>query len=167
MTPVLRTNGLLLVGAGLSTASAPATRAALLHDSLVGFLAFLVLLLAMTLIAIIRIKPPERGSVAEEPVEAPVPMPHFRAPELPTPDYGPRRVPSVPESGQRRIPPEPLPVRPVGQQTGYTARHAPGAVPGQGTAARPRVSGGPPWGPAPRPPDLDPYVRSSDWRSAD
>jgi hypothetical protein len=55
----------------------------------------------------------------------------------------------------------PLPVRAVGQQAGYSARHAPGPRPSQGTGGRPRVSSGPPWGPAPRPPDVDPFVRSS------
>lgn len=181
MTPVLRTNGLLLAGAGLSAAITPDLRARVLNDSLVGFLAFLVLLLALSLITIIRIKPPppQRGPAADEPVQAPVPMPAFRSPGYP-----------APEPRQRRVPPGPLPVRPVaqrpvGQQPGYAARHAPrevpgqdavpgqgaapgqGAVPGQGTAARPRVSGAPPWGPAPRPPDLDPFARSSDWRSSD
>lgn len=156
MTPVLRTNG-LLAGAGLSAATAPAVRANVLDDSLVGFLALLVLLLALALIAIIRFEPPERGPIAEEtaqaamPAQAAVPAPAYRAPGLPTRP-----------SGQRQVVPTPLPVRPVGQQSAYTARHAPGPVRSQGAAERPRISGGPPWGPAPRPPGLDPFLRSSD-----
>jgi hypothetical protein len=161
-----------------------------LNDSLVGFLWLLVLLLALSLITIIRIKPPERASAADEPAQAPVPMPIFRAPGLPTAEPMQRRVPQAPlpvrpvtrpavtqppvsqrHVGQRPVGQRPVGQRPAGQQPGYAARHAPrdvpgqDAVPGQAAAARPRVSGGPPWGPAPRPPDLDPFTRSSDWPS--
>ena len=193
MTPVLRTNGLLLAGAGLTAAITPELRARVLNDSLVGFLVFLALMLAMSLITIIRIKPPERPSAADEPAEAPAPMPIYRAPGLPAPESMQRRVPPTslpvrpvtrPLVGQRPVGQPPVGQRrvgqrPVGPQPGYAARHAPrdvpgqgaaagqGAAPGQGAAARPRVSGGPPWGPAPRPPDADPFARSSDWPSPD
>lgn len=154
---MLRTNGLLLASAALTArvtlASAPGGRARLLNDSLVGFLVFLVLLLALALIAIIRLEPPERGSAAEETPHAPAPASAFRAPEPPAPEFG-----------QRPVSPAPLPRRSVGRfdQPGYTARHAPGPAPSQGTPDRPRVSGGPPWGPAPRPPGTGPFVRSPD-----
>jgi len=182
MTPVLRTNGLLLAGASLSAAITPELRARVLNDSLVGFLWFLVVLLALSLITIIRVKPPERASTAEEPAQAPVPMPIFRAPGPPAPESMQRRVPPAPlpmrpvtqrPVGQRPVGQRPVGQRPVGQQPGYAGRHAPrdvpgqDAVPGQGAAGRPRVSGGPPWDPAPRPPDLDPFARSSDWPSSD
>ena len=177
---MLRTNELLLAAAGLSgaacqrdaaqalrlpaaacalavrmapvtLASAPGERAALANDSLVGFLAFLALLLVLALIAIVRLEPPERQPAAED--AAPAAGPAFRAPVLPPPALGQRPAAAVP-----------LPVRTPGQsdQRGYAARHAPGTAPDQRIAERPRVSGGPPWGPAPRPPDVGPFVRSPD-----
>jgi hypothetical protein len=196
MTAVLRTNGLLLAGASLSTAITPELRARVLNDSLVGFLWLLVLLLALSLMTIIRIKPPERAAAAEEPAQGPVPI--FRPPGLPAPESMQRRVAPAPlpmrsaarpgvtqpplsqrPVGQRPVGQRPVGHRPAGQQPGYAARHAPrdvpgqdavpgqGAAQGQGAAARPRVSGGPPWGPAPKPSDQDPFARSSDWPSSD
>jgi hypothetical protein len=175
VTPVLRTNGMLVAGAALSTAIAPASRTALVDDILVGFLAFLALLLVLALIAIIRFQPPERTPVAEEPSQAtvPPPTPAHWVPGVPAPPSGQRRigppaqprqrhVAPAPQPRPRPVSPAPLPVRVPGQQAGYAARHAPGPAPSQSTAERPRVTGGPPWGPAPRPPGLDPFLRSSD-----
>jgi predicted lipid-binding transport protein (Tim44 family) len=175
MTEVLSTNGLPVAGAALSTAIAPVTRTAIADDILLGFLAFLGLLLALALIAIVTFEPPERTSIAEEPAQAASPAlaPANWAIAVPTPQSGQRRVAPATQSGRhhvaaasqsrlRPVAPPPLPVRVPGQQPGYAARHAPGAGPNQGTPERPRVSGGPPWGPAPRPPGHDPFLRSSD-----
>jgi hypothetical protein len=183
MGSVLRTNGLLVAGAALSTAITPDARAALANDSLLGFLAFLTLLLLLALIAIVRFEQPERESVEDEPADAATPAAPYWPSGYPTPPPGQRHV-AAPQPGQRRaapllqpgqrrlgqatqprqrpVAPVPLPVRVPGQQAGYTARHGPGAAPSQSTSDRPRVSGGPPWGPAPRPPGMDPFLRSSE-----
>ncbi|HUA40570.1 MAG TPA: hypothetical protein VMA32_03330 [Streptosporangiaceae bacterium] len=155
MTAVFGTNGLLQAGGALSTASTPVTRAALLNDSLVGFLVLLVVLLVLSLIVIIRLEPPERTAVAEETPEPAVPAPAYAGLGLP-----------VPPTGHRQVASAPLPVRPVGQQPTYAPRHGYGPVTNPGITTRPRVTGGPPWGPAPRPPDADPFARSSDWRTS-
>lgn len=173
MTEVLSTNGLPVAGAAFSTAIAPVTRTAIADDSLIGFLALLALLLVLALIAIVRFEPPERTSIAEEPAQAasPAPAPANWALAGPTPLSGQRRVAPAPQSGRhhvaaasrsRPVAQAPLPVRVPGQQPGYAARHAPGVAPSQGTPDRPSVTGGPPWGPAPRPPGHDPFLRSSD-----
>jgi hypothetical protein len=177
MPEVLRTNGLLVAGAALSTAITSNAHTRIADDSLLGFLALLALLLVLALIAIIRFEPPERAYAAEEPAQAAVPAPAVEpprwAPGVPAPQPGPRRVAPAPQPGRhhvapasqprpRPVTPVPLPVRVPGQQPGYTARHAPNAASSQGTPERPRVTGGPPWGPAPRPPGLDPFLRSSD-----
>jgi hypothetical protein len=175
MTEVLSTNGLPVAGAALSTAIAPVTRTAIADDSLIGFLAFLGLLLVLAIIAIVRFEPPERTSMADEPAQAASPAlaPAHWALAGPTPLSGQRRVAPAPQSGRhhvaaasqsrpRPVAPAPLPVRVPGQQPGYAARHAPGVAPSQGTPERPGVTGGPPWGPAPRPPGHDPFLRSSD-----
>jgi hypothetical protein len=166
---VLTTNGLLVAGATISTAIASATRTAIDDDSLLGFLALLALLLVLAVAAIIRFEPPERTVIAEEPMQAaaPVPAPAHWVPTVPAPQSGQRRVTPVPQSGRhhvgpRPVAPAPLPVRVPSQQPGYAARHAPSAAPSQGAPDRPRVTGGPPWGPAPRPPGSDPFLRSSD-----
>jgi hypothetical protein len=175
MTAVLTTNGLPVAGAALSSAIATVTRTAIADDSLIGFLAFLGLLLVLALIAIVRFEPPERTSIAEEPAQAasPAPAPANWALAGATPQSGQRRMVPAAQSGRhhvaaaspsrpRPVAPAPLPVRVPGQQPGYSARHAPGAGPGQGSPDRPRITGGPPWGPAPRPPGHDPFLRSSD-----
>jgi hypothetical protein len=168
---VLTTNGLLVAGAALSTAITSATRTAIDDDSLLGFLALLALLLVLALAAIIRFETPERTATAEEPVQAatPAPAPAPWIPSVPAPQSGQRRITAAPQSGrhhvaprQRPVAPAPLPVRVPSQQPGYAARHAPSAAPSQGTPDRPSVTGGPPWGPAPRPPGSDPFLRGSD-----
>jgi hypothetical protein len=156
MTPVFGTNGLLQAGAALSTASTPLTSAALLDDALVAFMALLVLLLVLSLVVIVRLEPPERSTVAEETPEPAVPVPAYAGPGL-----------QAPQPGHRQVASAPLPVRPVGQQPSYAPRHGYGQVTSPGITTRPRVTGGPPWGPAPRPADLDPFARSSDWGSSD
>jgi hypothetical protein len=171
MTPVLRTNGMLVAGAALSTAITPASRTAIADDSVLGFLAFLALLLVLALITIIRFEPPERAYAAEEPAQAEAPAPWPQS--IPGPLPVPRRVTPAPQPVRRHVAPAPqprprpvarapLPVRVPGQQPGYSARHAPSSAASQGTPERPRVTGGPPWGPAPRPPGLVPFLRSSD-----
>jgi hypothetical protein len=166
---VLTTNGLLVAGAAFSTAITSVTRTAIDDDSLLGFLALLTLLLLLALAAIIRFETPERAGIAEEPLEAavPAPAPAHWVPTVPAPQSGQRRVTPAPQPGRhhvgpRTVAPAPLPVRVPSQQPGYAARHAPSGAPSQGTPDRPRVTGGPPWGPAPRPPGSDPFLRGSD-----
>jgi len=134
-------NAVLAVAAGTS-----GLRALLAHDSLVGFLVLLVLVLALALFAIIRLSPQEARSIELD-------SQRDTAYARPVPPVSPRPAPMA-DAAPALLP------RPVVQsgQRGYAARHGPGPGPGPGpgtdTALRPRVTGGPPWGPAPRPPDL-------------
>jgi hypothetical protein len=108
-------------------------RATLGPDGIPGFLAFLVLLLAAMLVAVFRL-PPGTGPGQEEDEQS------GGAPAGPD-------VPVLP-------PPAPPAARWLAEtgQTGYVARHAPAPPPPPGAAGPPRVTGSPPWGPAPRPP---------------
>ncbi len=117
---MLSTNGLLAAGAALSAAIAPAVHAIVLDDSVVGFLALLVLLLALALIAIVRFEPPERAPIAEETAQAAMPAHAPRlaqrarrryrgAPGLPT---AVGAAPRARHRGQRPVAQTPLPVRP-------------------------------------------------------
>jgi hypothetical protein len=131
---------------------------ALANDGASSFVVFLVVLLAMMLVAVIRM--PEWDGSSQQ-------------------DAGPRPATAAPADAQARATATiaraaaVLPVRPprgwpedngrmprpavaasqVGQ-VGYAARHVAGPAPGEGTILRPRVSSGPPWGPAPKPPDI-------------
>jgi hypothetical protein len=104
-------------------------------DGIPWLLAFLVLLLAAMLVAVFRL-PPETGQGHEADGQA-------------------GRVPAAPDVSV--LPPAAPPAaRQPDQtgQTGYVARHAPAPAPPPGAAGPPKVTGSPPWGPAPRPPGL-------------
>jgi hypothetical protein len=153
----------------LAVASAPSPRA-LDNDSVMVFLVFLVLLLAISLVAVVRLPPWAGGPADEDATDAP-----------------PRRVPAhvpahaatsagtawpAPTGPQRSGPPAAGP-QPGGAQPGAESAlsfpaatvgpyggpdpaagpaHRPARAPG--TIRPPVVSGSPPWGPAPKPPDL-------------
>ena len=158
----------------LAVASAPSPRA-LDNDSVMVFLVFLVLLLAISLVAVVRLPPWAGGPADEDATDAP-----------------PRRVPAhvplhaatsagtawpAPTGPQRSGPPpagpQPGGAQPGGAQPGAesalsfpaatvdpyggpdpAAGPAHRAVPASGVFRPPVVSGSPPWGPAPKPPDL-------------
>jgi hypothetical protein len=113
---------------------------------------FLALLLVLFIYAVIRV-PPELADSQEQPVldqpEPPPSAPTFPAPQ-PLPVRRPRTLaPPVAAS------PVPAPAAPAfggSSNGGYTARHATVAVP---VITAPKVSGGPPWGPTPKPPGLE------------
>jgi hypothetical protein len=110
-----------------------------------GLLAFFTFLLVGFVLAIISAPSWTAATSAEgEPLAQPdYPVP---APEPVRPDHPPRHAPGhapafTPDAGS------PLP--PV--YRAYTPRHLPVQPPSDG-GGRPKVSGSPPWGPAPRPP---------------
>ena len=149
----------------------------LADEAWLGFIAALTLLLVTTILVVIRqppwIPPPPDESGGQhggpEPVE--------RWPAAPGPSYGRHSAGAVPgpvtgrANGQAARPaaapgagqrPVPLPVRQPGQ-SGWPQPAGTGRLAGPGSPAEPdglawpeggtpRVTGGPPWGPAPRPP---------------
>jgi len=127
----------LLAGPGLVAAMSPATA----NEAALIFSAVLILLLAVSLLAVAR-TPPWTGTTAED-TPGPGQEP---APTGPAEQFPQRSWYAPAEAGRA-----PLPVRAPGQ-SGRTAPAAPSAVPPPDGSWRPRVAGGPPWGPAPRPP---------------
>ena len=107
------------------------------NEATLIFSVALILLLAASLLAVIRM-PPWTGTTAAD---------------APGPDQEPAPAQPPPQRGQPAAarPGAPLPVRAPGQ-SGRTAPAATSAVPPPDGSWRPPVSGGPPWGPAPRPP---------------
>jgi hypothetical protein len=105
---------------------------------------FLTLLLILFIYAVITM-PPEAAGSQEQPVldmpAPPMPAPPAPAPE-PLPVRRPRTLASQPQPGAFGQP----------GNGGYAARHATVAVP---VITPPKVSGGPPWGPAPKPPGVE------------
>jgi hypothetical protein len=127
----------------------------LANESAGGVVAFLVVLLAMMLIAVIRL-PKWDGSADADAGLQPAPT----ATAWP-PDEQARAAATIARAAEvlpaRPVaPPRPdraatsLPARRPGP-AGYTARHGAGPAPAGGTVPRPKVTGGPPWGPASRP----------------
>jgi len=106
---------------------------------LVLFLAFLLILFIYAVITM----PPEAAGSQEQPV-LDLPAPPLPAPPAPAPEPLPVRRPRTHASQAGAF----------GQPSngGYAARHATVAVP---VITPPKVSGGPPWGPAPKPPGLE------------
>jgi hypothetical protein len=104
------------------------------------FNAALILLLMASLLAVIRMKP-WTATTAED-----TPGPDQEAAPIRPAEPLPQRIRYAPAE-----PGAPLPVRAPGQ-SGWTAPAAPTPVPPPDGSWRPQVSGGPPWGPAPRPP---------------
>ncbi len=116
-------------------------------EGIAGLWAFLALLLAGFVISIIRAPswsgtaPADSATLADLEFDAP-------APEQVRHDHAPRHAPGhAPAHAQDVVVPLPGPAR-----RAYTPRHIP-VQPSSQDATRPRVSGSPPWGPAPRPPD--------------
>ena len=109
------------------------------------FCAVLLLLLAASLLAVIRM-PPWTGTTTED---TPGPLASQEPARAGPPDPLPQRTRyALAKPGAA-----PLPVRAPGR-SGRTAPAAPSGVPPPDGSWRPRVSGGPPWGPAPRPPGI-------------
>jgi len=135
------------------------SRSALVND---GFLAFvvllvlLVLLLAMSFVAVIRV-PRWAGSPSDQDTQD--------EPGHPVPSHaGPAQGGARPPGTQAGAPSGPsVPASATGQsgEPDYPARHVTGPVPGLGTVAAPKVSGSPPWEPAPRPPGQEELVKLS------
>jgi len=131
------------------------------NDGILFFLYLLVLLLAMMIYAVIRFPAPTLGSQDREdqqwedaPAAAPPPTMH-RAPARPVPGSAGRLSPGTAGSSTSAL-------AFLGAATGrsgrtkYVARHVAGPEPGRATIRIPKVSGRPPWGPAPRPPGQHP-----------
>ena len=115
-------------------------------DGLAALWALLALLLAGFVITIIR-GPSWTGTSSAEAAALAQPEHDTPAPEQVRHDHAPRHAPGrAPAHAQDAIAPLPSPYR------AYAPRHIPVQPTSQG-AARPKVSGSPPWGPAPRPPD--------------
>ncbi|MGN6174470.1 MAG: hypothetical protein ACTHPS_16250 [Streptosporangiaceae bacterium] len=113
---------------------------------------FLALLLVLFIYAVIRV-PPELADSQEQPVldlpEPPPSAPTASAPQ-PLPVRRPRTLaPPVPAPA---VPAPAVPAFGGPSNGGYAARHATVAVP---VITPPKVSGGPPWEPAPKPPGLE------------
>jgi len=123
---------------------------------------FLALLLVLFIYAVIRV-PPELADSQEQPVldqpEAPPPVPTAPA-HQPLPVRRPRTLTPPVAASPVPAPAVPAPAVPAAaapafggsSNGGYAARHATVAVP---VITAPKVSGGPPWGPAPKPPGLE------------
>jgi hypothetical protein len=118
---------------------------------------FLALLLVLFIYAVIRV-PPELADSQEQPVlDLPEPPPSAAtapAPQ-PLPVRRPRTLAPPVAAPPVPAPPVPAPAAPAfggSSNGGYAARHATAAVP---VITAPKVSGGPPWGPAPKPPGLE------------
>jgi hypothetical protein len=113
---------------------------------------FLALLLVLFIYAVIRV-PPELADSQEQPVlDQPEPPPS--APTAPAPQPLPVRRPRTlaPPVAASPVPAPAAPAFGGSSNGGYAARHATVAVP---VITAPKVSGGPPWGPAPKPPGLE------------
>jgi hypothetical protein len=118
----------------------------LANDGLFFLICLLTVLLVMFIVQVIR-TPLELAEATEQPVlNLPEPPPPAPAAPAPPPALPVRRppVPAFPAA------PGAMNGQPV--NGGYTARHASAYVP---VDSWPKVTGGPPWDPAPRPPDVD------------
>jgi hypothetical protein len=168
---------LAAAGAHSPRSALASPRAAMINDGIQAFLLLLVLLLLMSLFAVIRL--PRWAGPADGDGRPAAPLPARPAPPAPRhalPGHAwPAPVWPVPAW------PVPAGSRPAGTQSGATPalsfpvrqpsgqpdpaarpgvdpatypapRPAAGHVPGRATVRSPKVSGSPPWGPAPRPP---------------
>ena len=127
-----------------------AVSAALAIDGASSFVVLLVVLLAMMLVAVIRL--PRWDGSSPEDANRPLPAAAAQtAPARPLPQPAlPRRRPPGPRPGDTATMPGDTATmsRPAATaQARYAARHG-------GTIPRPAVSSGPPWGPAPKPPGI-------------
>jgi hypothetical protein len=126
------------------------SRAALMNEGVLCLMILMTALLASFIYQIVRL-PPELARPAEQSVlnlpEPPPPAPPV--PALPLPARRPR--PPLPARRSRPAASVTGAAGPPGQ-AGHPVPGAAAAVP---VSSRPKVSGAPPWGPAPRPPGLD------------
>jgi hypothetical protein len=106
------------------------THAAVVSAGLSWFLVFLALLLVMFVYTVIRIPPQATGAHAHTACATGAPRPRATA----------LRAGTAGQPGD----------------AGYPARRAADPAPGQAVIHWPKVSGEPPWGPAPQPPGLGP-----------
>lgn len=137
---------------------------ALVNDVIRSFLVFQLLLLATMLFAVIRLPPYRPGTTSEESRPAParpaavqlaparpLAAPIGSRPQVPQADVTYAQFPQVgvaAHSGPMSMAGQPGRMR--SGRTKYVARHV--ATPEPRTIRRPKVSGAPPWGPAPKPP---------------
>jgi hypothetical protein len=156
--------------------------AAVANDGIRWFVVLLVVLLAIMLVAVIR-TPGWEGSSEEDTPPQPATAAPSRPVDAQARSGGEVRnrrnsgtaAPSRPLDPQARaaaaiaraavvLParraPGPMPVPAVATSQpnydGYAARHVAGPMPGEDTIPQPKVSGGPPWEQAPKPPGLIP-----------
>jgi hypothetical protein len=120
--------------------------AALANDGARGFAMLLVALLAIMLFAVIRAP----GFDGSSPDDATRPLPAVPAQTAPVRALAEPALPGPQPADTATMS---LTAAATGQpgHAGYTARHATGAVHGEGTIPRPKASGGAPWGQAPKP----------------
>ncbi len=138
------------------------SRAALVADGLPAFLDFLVFALVLSMFAVIRTPPWDGTSSDDSEAASARPAPDQRAPAHPRAAHArPAHVRAAPmPAGARPRPQTGTPLAasraagPDGQtgQPDAEAGSAAGPVPGRGRVRAPKVSGAPPWEPAPRPP---------------
>ena len=115
-------------------------------EGVTGLWGFLALLLAGFVVTIIR-APSWTGTSEADAATLAQPEYDTPAPEQVRHDHGPRHAPGhAPVRVPEAVDPLPNPA-----YRSYTPRHVPVQQTGQGMG-RPKVSGAPPWGPAPRPP---------------
>jgi len=120
---------------------------ATVNDSILSFLVFLVLLLAVMLYAVIRTPDQPRSSLPEGAQSAPA-GPVMSAPVRAAPVMAASaRTASAPSAPASRR--QPGPVTSQFGRTKYAPRHVADPRSGRGPV---RTSGSPPWGPAPKPP---------------
>jgi hypothetical protein len=126
------------------------SRAALMNEGVLCLVLLMTALLVSFIYQIVRL-PPELARPTEQPVLN-LPEPPPPAPPVPVPPR-PAGRPRPPLPARRPWPAASLggAASPPGQ-AGYPVPGATAAVP---VSSRPKVSGAPPWGPAPKPPGLD------------
>ncbi len=119
------------------------SRSALVNNGVPAFLVLVVLLLAISLVAVIRLPRwagPSDDDTHDEPGHPPQARPAHTS-----------RYPSVAKT-QARAPSGPPPSATGQSGEPDPARHVTSPVHGRGTVAAPKVSGSPPWEPARKPP---------------
>ena len=129
------------------------THAALVDPALFFFLVFMTLLLVMFLGAVIVAPPAFPGSPAPPVLEVHA-LPAVQAP-APLPRRQPRAT--TPKAGAAGW----------SADADNAASHDAAPIPVYDSVRRPKVSGSPPWGPAPKPPGPDPWATgnlSPGWR---
>ncbi len=143
---------------------------ALVSDGLLLIVAVLTLLLVMFLFAVIRMGPEPADSAGPPPPGPPpreLTVPELTAPELTAPELAAPELAAPGPAPGSPVPPVPparrplwtstSPARAAGQSggAGDAARPEEAPAPRQNVIRPPRVSGSPPWEPAPKPPGLD------------